>query len=188
VVLLLLATPIDAQDQAGSPARQTARQAVALPDAEKVTLLIRTSLLTLNDAIQTGNFTVLRDKSAPSFQAANSAAKLSIAFQDLAEQHIDLARVALLAPQLTQAPVIDTRNRLQLAGYFAPGAIRIDFDLVFEAVGGRWRLFGISVNPAQAAANADTTSGLTDAATTPASAATGALSKRPNETPRLGTN
>jgi hypothetical protein len=38
-----------------------------MPEAEKVVLLLRTTLLTLNDALQTGNFTVLRDVSAPSF-------------------------------------------------------------------------------------------------------------------------
>jgi hypothetical protein len=36
-----------------------------MPEAEKVVLLLRTTLLTLNDALQTGNFTVLRDVSAP---------------------------------------------------------------------------------------------------------------------------
>ena len=38
---------------------------VMMPDAEKIVLLLRTSILTLNDALQTGNFTVLRDMGAP---------------------------------------------------------------------------------------------------------------------------
>jgi hypothetical protein len=36
-----------------------------MPDAEKIVLLVRTTLITLNDALQTGNFTVLRDIGAP---------------------------------------------------------------------------------------------------------------------------
>ena len=38
-----------------------------MPDAEKIVLLLRNTLITLNDAIQTGNFTVLRDRGAPGF-------------------------------------------------------------------------------------------------------------------------
>src|SRR5579885_3484421 len=52
-------------------------QQVAMPDAEKIVLLLRTTLLTLNDALQTGNFTVLRDKGAPGFRNANTPAQLS---------------------------------------------------------------------------------------------------------------
>ncbi len=39
-----------------------------MPTAEQIVILIRSSLLTLNDAIETGNFTVLRDRGSPSFQ------------------------------------------------------------------------------------------------------------------------
>ena len=38
---------------------------VVMPDAEKIVLLLRVTLITLNDAVQTGNFTVLRDMGAP---------------------------------------------------------------------------------------------------------------------------
>jgi hypothetical protein len=48
-----------------------------MPDAEKIVLLLRNTLITLNDAIQTGNFTVLRDMGAPGFRDANSAGRLS---------------------------------------------------------------------------------------------------------------
>src|SRR5262245_45217622 len=41
----------------GGPPAQTQ---VVMPDAEQIVLLLRTTLVTLNDAIQTGNFTVLR--------------------------------------------------------------------------------------------------------------------------------
>ena len=75
-----------------------------MPDAEKIVLLLRTSILTLNDALQTGNFTVLRDMGAPGFRDANTAARLSQSLSDLASKNIDLSPVSIIAPQLTEAP------------------------------------------------------------------------------------
>jgi len=34
---------------------------------------------------------------------------------------------------------------LRLTGRFPTKPVRIDFDLLFENIGGQWRLFGISV-------------------------------------------
>jgi hypothetical protein len=58
VLFLAIAWPVSAQ---------TTPPQVAMPDAEKIVLLLRSTPLTLNDAIQTGNFTVLRDVGAPGF-------------------------------------------------------------------------------------------------------------------------
>jgi hypothetical protein len=63
-------------------ATQPPASQVVMPDAEKIVLLLRASLLTLNDALQTGNFTVLRDMGAPGFRDANTAARLSQSFAD----------------------------------------------------------------------------------------------------------
>ncbi len=120
---------------------------VALPNAEKSLLLIRTTLLTLNDAIHTGNFTVLRDKASPSFYATNTAADLAQIFNVLRRQRIDLSSVSVLAPKLTAAPTIDKQQRLRLTGFFPGQPIQINFDMLFEPVQGQWRLFGLSVNP-----------------------------------------
>src|SRR5215468_9312136 len=49
---------------------------VVLPGAEAVVILIRTTLLSLNDAMRTGNYTVFRDLASPSFREANSAGRL----------------------------------------------------------------------------------------------------------------
>src|SRR5262245_39490330 len=62
----------------------SAQPQVAMPDAEKIVLLLRSTLVTLNDALQTGNFTVLRDMGAPGFREANTAGRLAQAFAQLA--------------------------------------------------------------------------------------------------------
>ncbi len=144
------ATPKSAPPAAGTQAPATQPQ-VAMPDAEKIVILVRTAVLTLNDAIQTGNFTVLRDVAAPGFRDANTAARLSQVFSSLAQQGFDLSDVATMAPQLAEPPVIDPKtNMLRIKGWFPAQPMQINFGLVFQPIGGKWRLFGISVNPDRA--------------------------------------
>jgi hypothetical protein len=131
-----------------------------MPDAEKIVLLLRSTLVTLNDAIQTGNFTVLRDVGAPGFREANSAARLSQAFSNLASQGVDLSAVTTIAPQLTEAPTLDQqKGMLHLKGYFPGQPVQINFEMLYQAVGGRWRLFGLSVQPASSAGPPQSVSG-----------------------------
>lgn len=112
---------------------------------EQVLYLIRTTLLTLNDANRSGNYTVLRDLAAPDFQARNTAADLSQIFSDLRRRNFDLYGAALLAPQLTAAPAHDSSGKLRLTGFFPTRPLQIGFDLTYQVVGGQWRLFGISI-------------------------------------------
>jgi hypothetical protein len=140
----------------GTPASKPAAPAAAppappqvvMPDAEKIVLLVRTTLITLNDALQTGNFTVLRDMGAPGFREANTPARLSQSFADLASKGIDLSPVSIIAPQLSEAPGLDQqKGMLHLKGYFPSQPLQINFEMLYQAVDGRWRLFGLSVQP-----------------------------------------
>jgi hypothetical protein len=140
---------------AAAAAPQTAQPArVPVPPAETLVLLIRMSLLTLNDALQTGNYTVLRDRGSPAFREANSAAKLARIFSQLEGKGIDLALVTIRAPQLTEAAVTDPGQRLRVKGFFPGQPTQLEFDLAYEPVNGHWQLFGISVAEAPATAQA----------------------------------
>jgi hypothetical protein len=112
---------------------------------EQALFLIRSTLLTLNDANRSGNYSVMRDLAAPDFQARNTAADLAQIFSDLRRRNFDLYGVALLAPQLTAAPALDADNRLHLTGFFPTRPQQINFDLSFQVAGGHWRLFGIAI-------------------------------------------
>src|SRR5262245_66488402 len=84
---------------------------------------------------------------APGFREANSAGKLAQIFAPLASQGIDLSAVTIIPPQLTEAPTIDPqRQMLHLKGYFPGQPLQINFDILYEPVAGRWRVFGLSVN------------------------------------------
>lgn len=112
---------------------------------EQALYLIRSTLLTLNDANRSGNYTVLRDLAAPGFQAHNTAADLSQSFSDLRRRNFDLYGAALLSPQLTAVPALDQRGFLHLAGYFPTRPQQINFNLLFQNVANQWRLFGVSI-------------------------------------------
>jgi hypothetical protein len=130
--------------QAPAPAQPQ----VVMPDRDKIVLLLRTTLNSLNDAIQTGNFTVLRDMAAPDFRENNNAAQLSQSFSDLAANHIDLSTVSIIEPQLSDDPALDQQKKtLHLKGYFPGNVVQIDFDLLYQAVDGHWRLSELSVKP-----------------------------------------
>jgi hypothetical protein len=148
--------PSTQKPPAQKPAAQAAKPAapqVVMPDAEKIVLLLRTTLITLNDAMQTGNFTVLRDMGAPGFRDANTAARLAQSFADLATKGIDLSPTSVIAPQLTEPPGLDqAKGMLRLKGYFPGQPVQINFEMLFQAVDGRWRLFGLSVQPGPAVA------------------------------------
>jgi len=116
---------------------------------EQALYLIRSTLLTLNDANRSGNYTVLRDLASPSFQAKNSAADLAVIFADLRRRNFDLFAVAIAAPQLSAPPSRD-KNLLRLTGFFPTRPQQINFDLLFEDVAGKWLLFGVSVQTSEA--------------------------------------
>lgn len=142
------------KDKAGLAAT-SAKAGPVLPDPDKIVLLIRTSLLTVNDAVQTGNFTVLRDKAAPSFRDGTTSVSLAKSLESLAQQRIDLSAVAIIAPQLTEFPLLDAERRLKLNGYFPGQPVGIAFDLTFEAVQGNWRLFALNIGLAKTPAVVD---------------------------------
>jgi hypothetical protein len=152
----------DAQAQAPkqqqpAPKQQPQQQPLAPKPAQidrnGVLILIRTTLLALDQANKTGNYTVLRDLGAPDFQA-NSAAQLAEIFAQQRRDNIDLSGVAVLDPQLTLLPQIEANGMMRMAGFFPSVPTQVNFELLYAPVGGRWRLFGLSVSFGQAAPTA----------------------------------
>ncbi|MBN8943421.1 MAG: hypothetical protein J0H01_28205 [Rhizobiales bacterium] len=133
-----------AQQRSPAPAATPAPSPPPVTPAQ-AQYLVRSTLLTLNDANRSGNYTVLRDLAAPDFQARNTAADLGQSFVDLRRRNFDLYGAALLAPQFTTPPALDQRGMLQLAGSIPTRPQAIRFDLSFQVVAGQWRLFGIAI-------------------------------------------
>jgi hypothetical protein len=80
-----------------------------------------------------------------------SRGRLAEIFAQQQRDNIDLSGVAVIDPQLTLLPQIEGRNLMRMAGFFPSVPTQVNFELIYAPVGGRWRLFGLSVSFGQAA-------------------------------------
>ena len=173
VALVAGMCPALAQPKPGPAPAQAQPQVRPAPiDRNGVLILIRTTLIAVHQANQTGNYTVLHGISAPGFQSANTTARLADIFAGLRAQNYDLSAVAVLEPQLTVLPEIDANGLMRMAGYFPSVPLQVNFELLFAPVEGRWRLFGISVNVGPSTPAAPQTEPPKPAETKPPAAAT----------------
>lgn len=137
-----------AQPQPASPQQQAAKPANI--DRNGVLMLIRSTLLALDQANKTGNYTVLRDLGAPGFQV-NTAARLAEIFAKHRGDKLDLSGVAVIDPQLSLLPQIEPNGLLHMAGFFPSVPSQVNFELLFAPVEGQWRVFGVSLSVGQSA-------------------------------------
>jgi hypothetical protein len=123
------------------PAAKAEQQAPkpAQIDRNGVLMLVRSTLLALDQANKTGNYTVLRDLGAPGFQV-NTAARLAEIFAKQRNDNLDLSGVAVIDPQLSLLPQIEPNGLMRMAGFFPSVPSQVNFELVFAPVNGQWRL------------------------------------------------
>jgi hypothetical protein len=134
--------------------KSQAAPALAVPSDDTLVALISTTLIALNQADATGNYSVFRELGAPGFQVANSTGKLSETFAKLRSRSFDFSPIVLLQPKLIRRPEINRGGMLRVTGFFPTRPEQLNFDLIFQSLEGRWRLFGIaaSTTPDQSAA------------------------------------
>jgi hypothetical protein len=138
-------TPEPKHTQAPAPKpAQSPEPKPAQIDRNGVLILIRSTLLALDQANKTGNYTVLRDLGAPAFQT-NTAARLAEIFAKLRNDDLDLSGVAVIDPQLSLLPQIEANGQMHMTGFFPSVPTQVNFDLLFAPVAGQWKLFGMSV-------------------------------------------
>lgn len=121
-------------------------QAASLPTDDEQEILVKTTLMTFNDANLTGNYTVMYDKSAKVFRDQMSAQKLMEAFKVFREKKVNLESVVIDDIDSSSKPRIDSDGVLQLKGRFKDDEKRIRFDLKYVEDGGVWKMVGINVN------------------------------------------
>lgn len=123
----------------------TAAAEPALPSEAVQEKLIKSSLLTLNDANITGNYAVLHAKLAKPFRTQFSPDKLKQGFRTFAEKQIDLSIIAIKTPVATTPTKIDDRGVLQLRGYFDTQPSRVHYELDFLVSEEEWKPLSINV-------------------------------------------
>ena len=129
---LLLVVPARAEDK--------------VPTVQSQEILIKTALLTLNDADLTGNYTVLHDKLSKPFREQFSPDQLKNGFKAVAEQKADWALIAAMPPIAAGEAAIDERGWLILRGYFDTKPNRVNYDLAFIPSEGQWKPIKLSVD------------------------------------------
>lgn len=111
--------------------------------------LVWSTMIAVDQANKSGNYSVLRDLAAPGFQASNDPARLTQIFAGLRSTNIDLSNTLLLAPTYTARPTMVQADVLRMQGYFGLRPASVRFELIFQWIAGRWRLFGVSIVPFQ---------------------------------------
>lgn len=119
-----------------------------IPDPYKLNLMIRTTVIAVNQANKTGNYSVLRDLGAPAFQSANNPAQLAEIFADLRKRNLDLSPVLFYQPKFASRPALLANGMLRIAGLFPSRPQQVHFDLIFEKIDGDWRLHGLGIGAA----------------------------------------
>lgn len=137
-------TPVVAQSQGTIQPPVSIRP---VPDQLEMTKMIWSTLLAVDHANRSGNYSVLRDMSAQGFQINNDPARLSQIFASLRETRIDLSNALLIAPTFFEAPRQIQQDVFEVKGVFQLRPSAIQFDLYYQWEQGRWKLFGIDIQP-----------------------------------------
>jgi len=139
LVSALLLVPAHAQDK--------------VPSAIMQEILIKTSLLTFNDANLTGNYTVLHAKLAKAFRDKITPDRLKQEFKAFADQKADFGLIAAMPPiASSEATINSARGSLELRGYFATKPNRVTYEIDFLPSEGQWKpaLFDVRIKPQNA--------------------------------------
>lgn len=121
-------------------------------------MLIRSTLVALDQANLTGNYTVLRDLGGPRFRSTYSPAGLSDMFREFRQRSIVLAPVVLHDARLDEPARLTTDGLLRLVGHF-PTEPQIIFDMTFFFENGWWRIEELNVGQRGAGEAAPAASG-----------------------------
>lgn len=144
----MLAAPPAVAATAQAPAALPAAPAPSAPiEPELVNRLLWSTMAALDQANRTGNYSVLRDLASPAFQARTPLASLAQAFAPLRAQPLDLSYTLIVTPTFEFPPAVGADGVLRIRGVFPLRPTAIGFDMLFQNVGGQWRISALAVIP-----------------------------------------
>ena len=120
-----------------------AAQSPPLPTPMVEEVMVKTTLLTLNDANITGNYDVLFAKMAKPFRDKLTADALKQGFKSFAGRHIDV--IAAMPIVASGKPEIGSRGELMLRGHFDTTPSRLTYQLDYFISEGEWKPVVIDV-------------------------------------------
>ncbi|WP_439613394.1 hypothetical protein [Reyranella sp.] len=116
-----------------------------VPSDRVLETLVKASLLTLNDANVTGNYSVLHAKLSKPFRQQFSPEKLKATFREFSQGNADFDIIAAMKPAYDPPPEVDGDGKLVAKGSFPTEPSRLLFELEFIPSDGEWKLIRIHV-------------------------------------------
>jgi hypothetical protein len=151
------APPRAAPIPVAKPATPAPAARPATPNQNTVTALVRGTLIALDQANKTGNYSVFREMAGPVFQQQNSAARLAVMFTNMRQSGVDLSHVAVTELKFSPLPAIGPDGMLAVSGSLPVANSSLSFQMRYRKIGAYWRLAGLSVTPAKPAVPAPAT-------------------------------
>ncbi len=121
-----------------------AAQPVPIPLIQEA--LIKSTLLTFNDANITGDYDVLHAKLSKPFRDQFPPERLKEAFKAFADNNVDFKIVAAKTPVAKQEPSVSDKGVLSLYGHFDTTPSHVYYELEFIMSDGEWKPIKINVN------------------------------------------
>jgi hypothetical protein len=148
---LFAPAPAGAQQQAplarpGAVPVAAAMAAAPMPDQSDIYRMIWGTMAAVDGATKSGNYSVLRDTAAPDFQAANDTSRLAGVFASLRASGTDLSQTMMVTPVFRTAPHLVEPGLLLVQGSFGLRPAAVNFEMLYQWAGGRWRLFGVAIS------------------------------------------
>jgi hypothetical protein len=139
------ASPARSAAPAAAPARPGTPQQSQIPQAASLIVLIKSSLIALNQANLTGNYQVLYALGSNTLRSTTNPQNLAQSFAAFRQRGVDLNPILYLNPQLTRPAAIE-QGRLHIVGYFPTKPLQITFDFWFEPSQGQWKFVQLNTN------------------------------------------
>jgi hypothetical protein len=119
--------------------------AAEMPSDDEQDVLIRTTLLTFNDANMTGNFSVFYAKAAKQFQDKYSAEKMAAGFETFRTKELFFEDIATAEYDSEEKAKFD-EGALILAGVFKTDNMLVKYRLRFVQNAKVWKVIGLDVD------------------------------------------
>jgi hypothetical protein len=117
-----------------------------VPSERVLEALVKSSLLSLNDANVTGDYSVLHAKLSKPFREQFTPDRLKETFREFVDKHVDYEVIAADKPVYTKPPVVNGEGQLVVEGYFPTEPKRVKFKLEFIPSDGEWKLIHLKVD------------------------------------------
>lgn len=107
--------------------------------------LLWSTMIAIDQANDSENYSVLIGIAAPDFQKTNAEADLRAMFEELREARISLRQTLLMKPKFEIEPQIRESGLLRMRGEFDLNPVTLKFDLLYQRIYGEWRMIGVAV-------------------------------------------